>query len=157
MRTLFEDAVSTHSRPKAAGSKPKRKSNVSWRFQHTAARRRLVVKARFKVLWGIVSTHSRPKAAGCSVIALSERDVVSTHSRPKAAGVWVGIGIVDLQVSTHSRPKAAGRKPNCPDAVINVSTHSRPKAAGARAAQTLCRELFQHTAARRRLGRLKTS
>ena len=55
--------VSTHSRPKAAGSRP---TLLCWH--------------------SVVSTHSRPKAAGTSVGATPEEIKVSTHSRPKAAG-----------------------------------------------------------------------
>ena len=60
--------VSTHSRPKAAGSAGQRQKQSN-QFQHTAARRRL---GRY---YGIndqnrsVSTHSRPKAAG-SIITI---------------------------------------------------------------------------------------
>ena len=74
--------VSTHSRPKAAGllapttRSPKRfntqppeggcpERGLSWQhnlFQHTAARRRLLVCQR-QTSGGRVSTHSRPKAA----------------------------------------------------------------------------------------------
>ena len=56
-------AVSTHSRPKAAG-----KANL------------------FVSRCNIVSTHSRPKAAGCSCAHRQFLGMVSTHSRPKAAG-----------------------------------------------------------------------
>ena len=55
--------VSTHSRPKAAGS-----------FDQLVLEKLLV------------STHSRPKAAGIPVAHLVGIDMVSTHSRPKAAG-----------------------------------------------------------------------
>ena len=56
-------AVSTHSRPKAAGPKQE------------------------KFCYGyMVSTHSRPKAAGQPDNQPSEKPDVSTHSRPKAAG-----------------------------------------------------------------------
>ena len=58
------DAVSTHSRPKAAGATAdtmeKRRE-----FQHTAARRRLVTVTDVSATDLAVSTHSRPKAAGC--------------------------------------------------------------------------------------------
>ena len=80
--------VSTHSRPKAAGfltslqmglsscfnTQPPEggwltqiaRSVVVWKFQHTAARRRLVLLFLAFVLLLAVSTHSRPKAAGWS-------------------------------------------------------------------------------------------
>ena len=53
-------------------------------FQHTAARRRLVV-AGVPVWVGAVSTHSRPKAADLNIGSGVEQFTVSTHSRPKAA------------------------------------------------------------------------
>ena len=57
------DAVSTHSRPKAAGQEVQ----TGWERV-------------------IVSTHSRPKAAGRYGHLRKESKNVSTHSRPKAAG-----------------------------------------------------------------------
>ena len=78
--------VSTHSRPKAAGSE-------SWfrqpckSFQLTAARRRLECTNLSNFKYCIVSTHSRPKAAGIAILANKFSQSVSTHSRPKAAGV----------------------------------------------------------------------
>ena len=78
--------VSTHSRPKAAGRR-KTQCKAGKRFQHTAARRRLVVinQADSRVL--LVSTHSRPKAAGRYFRFMQDTQPrVSTHSRPKAAG-----------------------------------------------------------------------
>ena len=56
------DAVSTHSRPKAAADKK--------------ALENLVLS---------VSTHSRPKAAAAPAPVASAPAPVSTHSRPKAA------------------------------------------------------------------------
>ena len=56
-------AVSTHSRPKAAGPLL------------------IVPNSDHKV-----STHSRPKAAGEAVATTGIEAIVSTHSRPKAAG-----------------------------------------------------------------------
>ena len=57
--------------------------------------------------------------------------MVSTHSRPKAAGGYTQQEILTFTVSTHSRPKAAGE---------GSSSHYGGDS------------LFQHTAARRRLG-----
>ena len=54
-------------------------------------------------------------------------------------------------VSTHSRPKAAGCLVLHFYQFERVSTHSRPKAAVAAIASDAKIELFQHTAARRRL------
>ena len=54
--------VSTHSRPKAAASHPGC-PQIARQFQHTAARRRLLVIFGLIYLAFQVSTHSRPKAA----------------------------------------------------------------------------------------------
>ena len=80
------------------------------KFQHTAARRRLVPLSVFAVLSLPVSTHSRPKAAGSPQNLMYDGYVVSTHSRPKAAGGLDGFQNRKFDVSTHSRPKAAGRQ-----------------------------------------------
>ena len=77
--------VSTHSRPKAAGSSIRARTS-SCRFQHTAARRRLARQNGMKVSAQRVSTHSRPKAAGNAFFFSVLLNQVSTHSRPKAAG-----------------------------------------------------------------------
>ena len=55
--------VSTHSRPKAAGT-PYLPLPTDFRFQHTAARRRLAANLPVNPPTHQVSTHSRPKAAG---------------------------------------------------------------------------------------------
>ena len=150
---LRGDAVSTHSRPKAAG-----------RYGQRGA------------IHGRVSTHSRPKAAGNVRVQYVNNATVSTHSRPKAAGLrrrwpkilmhcfnsqppeggWCGTFRFPLMrwpfqltaarrrlgkhnaedvdsdmVSTHSRPKAAGHFFHIYLLLqFSVSTHSRPKAAG---------------------------
>ena len=102
------DAVSTHSHPKAAGSRPLlTRSSVSL-FQHTATRRRLGsasnnLETKFKV-----STHSRLKAAGFDGQITECLTCVSTHSRLKAAGLTVALTLFLDGVSTHSRLKAAG-------------------------------------------------
>ena len=61
--TMLTAFVSTHSRPKAAGS-TKDYVIVIVAFQLTAARRRLVVIDYSPLCSFMVSTHSRPKAAG---------------------------------------------------------------------------------------------
>ena len=57
-----DKGVSTHSRPKAAGGE-KGEDGAAGAFQHTAARRRLVIDGRSHIKLSKVSTHSRPKAA----------------------------------------------------------------------------------------------
>ena len=81
---------------------------MSSRFQHTAARRRLVLLFLAFVLLLAVSTHSRPKAAGKAGNKHLLLIEVSTHSRPKAAGKMASWATLVTIVSTHSRPKAAG-------------------------------------------------
>ena len=123
-------AVSTHSRPKAAGQS--------------------LVNA---IMAKLVSTHSRPKAAGGEADIYQAAADVSTHSRPKAAGSG-DCPIPDSCCCFNTQPPeggwryrwrlyvrlvrfntqppeggwageclAAGQRPL-------VSTHSRPKAAG---------------------------
>ena len=102
------DCVSTHSRPKAAGSvsapflyaqggfntQPpeggwmcqQHASRRTWRFNTQPPEggwRRLGLSKRY---YSHVSTHSRPKAAGTTINICGMRSIVSTHSRPKAAG-----------------------------------------------------------------------
>ena len=90
-------AVSTHSRPKAAGP---------------ACRR---TRPRIQV-----STHSRPKAAGDKYAIPMANLGVSTHSRPKAAGFIRRPHHAPKIVSTHSRPKAAGLISK----IINIANES---------------------------------
>ena len=120
--------VSTHSRPKAAGSE-------TLDFNPPEE----------------VSTHSRPKAAGRrkSLRHISKR---CFNTQPPEGG-WSCFTPFSVMtgVSTHSRPKAAGFGGGGNDAGGVVSTHSRPKAAGAELVLMLLGMLFQHTAARRRL------
>ena len=56
--------VSTHSRPKAAGTVKCSAKRSRIKFQHTAARRRLEQCYGNDERLCVVSTHSRPKAAG---------------------------------------------------------------------------------------------
>ena len=77
------------------------------KFQHTAARRRLLNPNHLFIGTRKVSTHSRPKAAADAVEMANIQLHVSTHSRPKAAAFGIPYLCRDAQVSTHSRPKAA--------------------------------------------------
>ena len=124
---------------------------IAPRFQHTAARRRLADIDQTSDQ--PISFNTQPPEGGWDsgdfwpVIDLD----VSTHSRPKAAG---GNGTKEISwawVSTHSRPKAAGGEADIYQAAADVSTHSRPKAAGRRKVSLCACSMFQHTAARRRL------
>ena len=64
-------AVSTHSRPKAAGHCVRRYTAYLRLFQHTAARRRLGIALLRWCRLLLVSTHSRPKAAGLALATAS--------------------------------------------------------------------------------------
>ena len=99
------------------------------RFQHTAARRRLLESCRcLSPLNRFQHTAARRRLRPGPGHAGICQDV-STHSRPKAAAEYALVILCDDAVSTHSRPKAAAASP-C----------SRSSMMG-----------FQHTAARRRL------
>ena len=122
--------VSTHSRPKAAGTMD-----------------------GYAACEGDVSTHSRPKAAGRYLE--NQRQKRNGFNTQPPEGGWTEVYFKDedgVIVSTHSRPKAAGY-PNATLAILEtVSTHSRPKAAGFQSLASFKYSAFQHTAARRRLG-----
>ena len=143
--------VSTHSRPKAAGTTPA-KSGRAWAFQLTAARRRLgaysvptsvisafqLTAARRRLGLGTVGWHSylqfqltaaRRRLEKYEAV-VGHRDV-STHSRPKAAGS--GTLIIQLGISPFQLTAARRRLVKFRDGWLRpcrVSTHSRPKAAG---------------------------
>ena len=122
-------AVSTHSRPKAAGQVVKEHSSIPESFNTQPPE------------GGWLS-------GGCYICPL----LVSTHSRPKAAGTIIGALYIFVKVSTHSRPKAAGlSRPFM--SRQQASFNTQPPEGGwedERAAKV--REWwFQHTAARRRL------
>ena len=148
--------VSTHSRPKAAGTEQGKRQYAD-----------------------DVSTHSRPKAAGHNQKKIRRIAMVSTHSRPKAAGAFLKSYKHLCYVSTHSRPKAAGHPPLPRWAAVKTFQHTAARrrldrqAHGAGAVDrfntqppeggwdgfTLVLMLwlaFQHTAARRRLARRQT-
>ena len=106
----------------------------------------------------IVSTRSRPKAAGDGVRPEHSDGLVSTRSRPKAAGLSLLGKTREEVVSTRSRPKAAGADYVNGRSDGIVSTRSRPKAAGSTHNKGLAFDMaFQHAAARRRLGRSRSS
>ena len=76
-----------------------------YKFQHTAARRRLGSARSSSLKWR-VSTHSRPKAAG---LLVGGRVLLgSFNTQPPEGGCrHEGASTVAPPVSTHSRPKAA--------------------------------------------------
>ena len=101
------------------------------RFQHTAARRRLLYFPHIHRLGGD-GFNTQPPEGGC---------VVNNYD----------VALVPKSVSTHSRPKAAANTYSLFDVYTGVSTHSRPKAAATMPCASSPILPFQHTAARRRL------
>ena len=120
--------VSTLSRPKAAAATDA-PSEVIKGFQHSAARRRLFLS--LKMGGYLICFNTQPPEGGCF------RSLHSSFS---------------ISVSTLSRPKAAGLERPHAGVLTKVSTLSRPKAAGRMSHVFLAIRLFQHSAARRRLG-----
>ena len=144
--------VSTHSRPKAAGT-----NFIAWArafvFQLTAARRRLVnMEARQKGAEA-VSTHSRPKAAGWirkqQALALKR-----FNSQPPEGGWDDGeVVIVGQQFRFNSQPPEGGWRIqyfSIYNAAMFQLTAARRRL-GARRTKSGARKSFQLTAARRRL------
>ena len=141
------------------------------RFQHTAARRRLRARlgasheqSRFNTqppeggwLSGslhpavpAVSTHSRPKAAAVSRSAAPAAACFNTQ--PPEGGCFSCFGRGFRQpVSTHSRPKAAGIRGASTAPTFRFNTQP-PEGGWPNPCPTSAVGLFQHTAARRRLG-----
>ena len=99
-------------------------------FQHTAARRRLEYAEDESHNYGWFQHTAARRRLGPNGKLVGQVKAVSTHSRPKAAGF----------------PECDQNQP------FKVSTHSRPKAAGQQLISGLQNQMFQHTAARRRLG-----
>ena len=146
--------VSTHSRPKAAGfvSTIRRASESCFNTQPPEGGWfRQVLEKLVNVCF-----NTQPPEGGWEnpKINISLFTIVSTHSRPKAAGAGQRQAIQDQIVSTHSRPKAAG----CRDA-SSLEYHdcfnTQPPEGGWKIQRQHFPKLtvFQHTAARRRLGR----
>ena len=100
-----------------------------------------------------VSTHSRPKAAAGNKYGIDPDMLVSTHSRPKAADIVIDVAGANRHVSTHSRPKAAGSKRQA-SRLRPLCFNTQPPEGGwdVFAAVMDVSGLFQHAAARRRLG-----
>ena len=81
--------VSTHSRPKAAGSIRSSDEHYAVMFQHTAARRRLEIPNGSKTPSACFNTQP-PEGGWYRLAHCPARKLVSTHSRPKAAGASAG-------------------------------------------------------------------
>ncbi|EFC86903.1 hypothetical protein NEIMUCOT_06682 [Neisseria mucosa ATCC 25996] len=122
------EQVSTHSRPKAAGSTD----------AYTGG--------------SIHGFNTQPPEGGWMPCGESVgTDWVSTHSRPKAAGGSL-YGLNTACSCFNTQPPEGGWVRTCRKGLCTaVSTHSRPKAAGAGDRFYQWQMQFQHTAARRRL------
>ena len=122
-------AVSTHSRPKAAGCAGSQLSTRPW-FQHTAARRRLGQHRRFGRRGRQFQHTAARRRLGSQRAAGRRVRRVSTHSRPKAAGI-VLFGIITVFLCFNTQPPEGGWLGYLyGHYAVVVSTHSRPKAAG---------------------------
>ena len=122
-------------------------------FQHTAARRRLVVLTAQNNWQWMVSTHSRPKAAGCAFSPCRIRSCRFQHTAARRRlapdlsfsftrwsfntqppeGGWRGQRRFERRLyGFNTQPPEGGWLKHAPAQVraAAVSTHSRPKAAG---------------------------
>ena len=123
-------AVSTHSRPKAAGQKGGKVTQVHQTFQHTAARRRLDCFILHKKFKEYVSTHSRPKAAGFAA-SRQGQGKCRFNTQPPEGGWVLPNAIKRFRHGFNTQPPEGGWPAIVPYSIQQtVSTHSRPKAAG---------------------------
>ena len=99
--------VSTHSRPKAAGTICNQFPTIFIRFQHTAARRRLDLNrnAHYAVT---VFQHTAARRR-LDFFSIKQRVLHGFNTQPPEGG-WEDAKNTkaEARVSTHSRPKAAG-------------------------------------------------
>ena len=156
IRTLNHSTVSTHSRPKAAGIAPIQHPIHHFKFQLTAARRRLAPlpnkragELKFQL------TAARRRLGECAKLALTLYEV-STHSRPKAAG-WLRRKQVIWHGSFNSQPPEGGWAGLRHDYPFNLGFNSQPPEGGWSTIRrnTHPAAAFQLTAARRRLATSK--
>ena len=143
-------------------------------FQHTAARRRLVESDTITNV--LIGFNTQPPEGGWRTYPPALPCRACFNTQPPEGGWRVSDDRNAFDwVSTHSRPKAAGAPCLCLRLSPIVSTHSRPKAAGVSKQSYVygifgfntqppeggwifvmhiqaILLLFQHTAARRRLG-----
>ena len=121
-------------------------------FQHTAARRRLANTIMQDNPEDGVSTHSRPKAAG-PTFAVSAKDRTGFNTQPPEGG-WLLVGERVSFVSCFNTqpPEGGWESPQLLNIITNLFQHT---AARRRLGFVLVTEIldykFQHTAARRRL------
>ena len=123
-------------------------------FQHTAARRRLGKSVEDLARVYEVSTHSRPKAAGLRQASQCRSRHVSTHSRPKAAGLSLRNGKL-LSLRFNTQPPEGGWAKKIEFTSVKLCFNTQPPEGGWSCwyEEAVSGTKFQHTAARRRLGR----
>jgi len=77
--------VSTHSRAEAAALQKENTTGTRQKFQHTAARRRLLDIAHPELLQQIVSTHSRAEAAAMKELITALKNY-GFNTQPRGGG-----------------------------------------------------------------------
>ena len=121
--------VSTHSRAEAAACYRAKIRMVQFRFQHTAARRRLHAMLAGTQKGALFQhTAARRRLLEPSFTEISN-STVSTHSRAEAAAICKAGDLICIDVSTHSRAEAAANSDIKLPKIDGVSTHSRAEAA----------------------------
>ncbi len=124
-------------------------------FQHTAARRRLVGVVILKNPH-LLFQHTAARRRLAKQTSIRRRQTKSFNTQPPEGGwEWTNKAIqINTPVSTHSRPKAAGRPLGRPTQE-KPSFNTQPPEGGWPIGWliALLANWFQHTAARRRLGR----
>ena len=146
--------VSTHSRPKAAGTTVDRKDVQQICF-NTQPPEGGWYQYR-STMGNISSFNTQPPEGGWGGDPTLKGGSRSFNTQPPEGGWMARAGKRrDRQVSTHSRPKAAGSAFSC----LTISSAVFQHTAARRRLESKTASLdwiqaFQHTAARRRLGRL---
>ena len=143
-------------------------------FQHTAARRRLVQPLGFIFVFGASFNTQPPEGGWMGLCGKLHMETVSTHSRPKAAGWssfiflvaymcfntqppeggWTQIYLVTFNLfSFNTQPPEGGWIQIWVVLMIRVSFNTQPPEGGWEEVADLIDigNMFQHTAARRRL------
>ena len=156
--SLGVSRVSTHSRPKAAGTYSRITCEKSLKFQHTAARRRLVVVKAWQYFVGNVSTHSRPKAAG-EALYWGVEAAIRFNTQPPEGGWRLAVRLHSCCDCFNTQPPEGGW--NRPSFATPTKIEFQHTAARRRLASTFSVLItfikFQHTAARRRLAQSDTA
>ena len=122
-------------------------------FQHTAARRRLVAGLAAVVAKLFVSTHSRPKAAGAGIYRQDPRNRKSFNTQPPEGGWQVFQVPADMDGRFNTQPPEGGwHYRGMPDGFYPRFNTQPPEGGWNNSLNlTYSKQLFQHTAARRRL------